>query len=170
MQFKEEFMIKSPSGEGKMLLVDGMLGSLSRKLRVLGYDTVYDSKSSDKNLLKFAKDTGRILVTADADLFLTAKRAKTDSILVSSRTEHKRLFEVLSKIGAHGINDSVVARCSVCNGELKDSGRVNHVSTVYTCVACGKDYWKGSHWKNLSELFHEVDAELRKTRMNLKAS
>ena len=35
--------------EDPMFLVDGMLGSLARKLRILGFDTLYDSKSTTKN-------------------------------------------------------------------------------------------------------------------------
>ncbi|MFQ6135141.1 MAG: Mut7-C RNAse domain-containing protein, partial [Nitrososphaerales archaeon] len=32
-------------------VVDGMLGSLARKLRIFGYDTVYDAKIGDKEIL-----------------------------------------------------------------------------------------------------------------------
>ncbi|MHB2035340.1 MAG: Mut7-C RNAse domain-containing protein [Nitrososphaerales archaeon] len=142
-------------------LVDGMLGSLARKLRILGFDTLYDSKSNDQELLKEAIGTKRCLVTSDVDLCLTARRRKVDSILIGSRSERGRLFEVLAKIGASGIDETKIPRCSVCNGLLEALGRMDKHQTIYTCVTCGKHYWKGSHWKKLSMLFREVDLMLR---------
>ena len=143
-----------------VFLVDGMLGSLARKLRILGFDTLYDSKSNDQELLKMAKETKRCLVTSDIDLCLTARRRRVDSILISSRSDRGRLFEVLAKIGESAIDGTKVPRCSVCNELLEDLGRMNKDQTIYTCVTCGKHYWKGSHWKKLSVLFREVDLML----------
>ncbi|HKM51591.1 MAG TPA: Mut7-C RNAse domain-containing protein, partial [Candidatus Bathyarchaeia archaeon] len=42
-------------------LLDGMLGKLTRWLRILGYDAEYSKNSSDNNLLSQAKDESRIL-------------------------------------------------------------------------------------------------------------
>ena len=43
-------MSEIPNKEQPRFLVDGMLGSLARKLRILGFDTVYDPKSEDDEL------------------------------------------------------------------------------------------------------------------------
>lgn len=142
-------------------LVDGMLGSLARKLRILGYDTIYDSKADDAKLLEIAARSTRCLVTSDMELYLLSRRRKLASILVISRNERGRLFEVLSSIGESKIDETRVARCSICNGVLEDSCRKERGNEVYRCVDCGKDYWKGSHWKRLSSLFREVDRMLR---------
>ena len=143
-----------------MFLVDGMLGSLARKLRILGFDTLYDSKSNDQELLKMAIETKRCLVTSDVDLWLIARR-RVDSILIGSRSERGRLFEVLAKIGESEIDETKIPRCSVCNGHLEDSGRQDKDRIIYICPSCGKHYWKGSHWKKLSMLFREVNLMLR---------
>ncbi|MDG6995905.1 MAG: hypothetical protein JRN52_08280 [Nitrososphaerota archaeon] len=139
-------------------LVDGMLGSLARKLRILGYDVAFDKKSDDQQLLKLAIESGRSLVTADINLYLQAKKLRINSILVGARTEKERLFQVLSSVGVSQIKISFVPRCSLCNGLLKDSGKSTKAGKeIYICTMCGKKYWQGSHWRNLESLFMEVN-------------
>ena len=136
-------------------LIDGMLGSLARKLRILGYDTIY-SEDEDSKLHEFAKSTRRFLVTSDSELYNLSRRRRLNSILIVSRTERGRLYEVLSAVGEQRIDSSRKARCSVCNGELTNLGKTENSKLVLTCIDCGKDYWKGSHWKRLSTLFDQV--------------
>jgi len=142
-------------------LVDGMLGSIARKLRILGFDTIYDSESNDRQLLAMARETGRYLVTSDHELFISSKRLKVASILVTSRSEKSRLFEIFSKTKSTGIPKFPLAsRCSVCNGELFESRMREDQMQIYTCKNCGKDFWHGSHWKKLTVLFSEVQKML----------
>ena len=142
-------------------LIDGMHGTLARKLRILGYDTWYDSESTDAQLLDNAKRTNRWLVTSDIELYLLAKKRGTQTVLIKSGSERERLFEVFSKIGLTQITRNREARCSLCNGQLVESGRLNKVLPILTCPQCGKDYWKGSHWNKMSKLFDEVNQLLQ---------
>jgi len=52
----------------RALIVDAMLGSLARKLRIYGFDTVYDKDSEDSSMLIAAKTESRTLVTCDKEL------------------------------------------------------------------------------------------------------
>ena len=138
-----------------------MLGTTARKLRILGYDTLYDPESDDKELLRIARESGRILVTSDSELFLNAKRLNAPAVLTTERSEAKRLYEVLAKNGIRSIIDSKghypQSRCSVCNGELENVGSsLVSETSIFVCKSCGKHYWKGSHWKKLDALFREV--------------
>jgi len=154
--------------EAPRFLVDGMLGSLARKLRILGFDTVYDPKSEDSELRSSAMSSGRILLTGDFELFKSAKRSDIDTILINSSSERNRLFEVLHGSGRIAIQtDQIVSRCSECNGELYETAKKNRNSAVYSCRACGKSYWKGSHWKKLTRLFDEVNQMLLQEREKL---
>jgi uncharacterized protein len=145
----------------KKFLVDGMLGSIARKLRILGFDTIYDLQLDDRELLEKARDSGRILLTSDNELFYRAKRNYTNSILVTSKTEIGRLYEVLSGVGENRINlTSITSRCSACNGELLDSEKSLGERTVLVCRSCGKNYWRGGHWKKLTKVFSEVNQML----------
>jgi len=142
-------------------LVDGMLGSLARKLRILGFDTLYDPKSEDDALRSSARTDRRILLTGDFELYKSAKRSYIDTILIDSSSERDRLFEVLQKLGTTKIRtDQMVSRCSQCNGVLYDTGKIGRHGSVFSCRTCGKSYWKGSHWDKLNALFSDVNLML----------
>ena len=49
-------------------LADGMLGKLSRWLRILGHDVKYSNALEDRELLVIAKKERRILLTKDLEL------------------------------------------------------------------------------------------------------
>ena len=51
-----------------IFLVDAMLRKLAKKLRFLGYDTIYSSNSDDDQLIHIAKTEKRILITKDVQL------------------------------------------------------------------------------------------------------
>ncbi|MDA4111859.1 MAG: hypothetical protein OK439_04930 [Thaumarchaeota archaeon] len=143
-------------------IVDGMLGSIARKLRIIGFDTVYSSNFEDGFLLEEALNSGRILVTSDIELFLRAKRKKTATILVSSRIERDRLYEILASLGEKRIDlRSLKSRCSTCNGRLKKSASLLNEKIVFECISCGKTYWRGGHWEKLTRLFREVNFMLQ---------
>src|SRR2546428_5874390 len=50
-------------------LADAMLGSLARKLRIFGYDTLYRAHMEDDEFLNIGIEHDRISVTCDRDLF-----------------------------------------------------------------------------------------------------
>ena len=95
----------------------------------------------------------RYLVTSDIDLYLIARRTKVDSILIGSRSERERLFEVLAKIGESGIDETRVARCSVCNGQLEDSERMDAGKTIYYMHKLWKRLLEG---KSLDEIVYPL--------------
>jgi uncharacterized protein len=142
-------------------LLDGMLGSLTRKLRILGYDTQFDPTSKDSELIRNAQASKRYLVTSDIALYTAARRRGIPSILVGSKTETGRVYEILYRIGETKIDKTRPARCSVCNGELITRGTDKSGRSIFTCSSCGKDYWKGAHWRKLNTLFQDVNALLR---------
>ncbi|MGI0081019.1 MAG: Mut7-C RNAse domain-containing protein, partial [Nitrososphaerales archaeon] len=86
LQASQKIENRSRVSEPKFL-VDGMLGSLSTKLRILGFDTLYDKESSDLQLLEIAKESGRILLTSDHELLLRGKRSQVICIVVYQRAE-----------------------------------------------------------------------------------
>jgi uncharacterized protein len=146
-------------------IADGMLGSTARKLRILGYNTIFDAKADDKELLRTALTTGRTLLTNDNDLFKSAKKKGASAILVAGKKDELRIFQVLSRSGVGRIDiDHLNSRCSICNGELIDIGVTNNFgSQIFLCLGCEKRYWKGSHWKKIRRLFNSVNSKLQET-------
>ncbi len=154
---------KSEIQETIRFLVDGMLGSLSIKLRILGFDSEYDKNSSDNKLLNKAQQDCRILITSDRQLHLTANRLKISSILIIADSDTERLACLLKKLQFTQVDRKRLSRCSICNARLAELTAVDGVGRiVYKCTSCGKIYWKGSHWKKLETLFDDADAILER--------
>jgi uncharacterized protein with PIN domain len=152
----------SPESSGPKFLVDGMLGSLATKLRILGFDTNYDKKSKDSELISIARKQDRFLVTSDHELFLLAKQVRIRVILILGKTEEKRLLELLTKANIKELDESRVSRCSLCNSVLERTFRKDEYDReIFKCPNCSKLYWHGSHWIKLDSLFSKVNDSLK---------
>jgi len=152
-------------------VVDAMLGKLARWLRILGLDVRYSASYSDEDLLKVAKNEGRIIVTRDRLLVIKAKKEGLRAILLPpGRLEE--LLALLSLRCNFNLEFSPErTRCPLCNSRLimvSDPSKLRvtwtpPVSSDYywVCPRCGHVYWKGRH-------FREIDAVLRAARRLLK--
>ena len=147
-------------------IVDSMLGSLARWLRMLGYDTIYAKGWHDSRILEEAIVTGRIIVTRDHGLYRRALRKGLEAVFVSDN-----IVEALAKLGAvYGIRlviDPDKSRCPLCNTPLEkiDKSRVKgrvppRVYEAYEefwiCPRCGQVYWQGGHWRGIIETLEEA--------------
>jgi uncharacterized protein len=141
-----------------------MLGSLARKLRALGFDTVYFKDGEDTELINLCKDERRTLLTSDKALCSRAAAGGVRAILVMGASDPERISLIGKAFRAGGIPLTPgEPRCSVCNGVLEkvraNQGTVGAPPSVianhrdfFRCGSCGKLYWKGSHWKKLRSL------------------
>lgn len=136
-------------------LLDGMLGSLSRWLRLLGYDAEYVRDTSDREMLSLLQGNDRLLLTRDRQL---AERAGDRGVLITMTDLNSQLMWLENRLGLRLQPD--LRRCTACNGELQtvDKSTVqNEVAegtwkgydTFFRCRRCGKIYWQGAHWKNI---------------------
>lgn len=144
-------------------LVDSMHGSLARKLRIYGYDVIYDTKLDDKELIIKTAEEDRWLLTSDRDLYLTAQKRGVKACLLLGKDDVNRVVEVFKKLGLEPPSlRAEGSRCPVCNGLLQicDSREVKadqeFKSRYYRCVGCGKLYWIGSHWRRIREFDRRV--------------
>lgn len=128
-----------------------MLGRLARWLRALGYDTLYLRHASDVELLRIAREEGRVLLTRDTRL---ARTARARGFLVQGEDLDAQLREVVT---AHGLSGGeLLSRCLECNTPLEVRTRdevmglvpaytLGTQSEFYGCPGCGKVFWPGSH-------------------------
>lgn len=145
----------------RKFLVDGMLGSIATKLRILGFDSTYDKESQDHELISEAALEGRVLVTSDQVLWLRAKQRHIRAILIKAATERERLIELCQKAGIDHLDLSVVSRCSACNSMLEEIGQKDDLGrTIFKCTNCSKLFWRGSHWRKLDSLFSSINRSL----------
>lgn len=140
-----------------------MHGSLARKLRIYGYDVIYDTKLDDKDLITKTAEEDRWLLTSDRDLYLTAKKKGVKACLLLGKEDAYRAAEVFKKLGVEPpALRAEGSRCPVCNGLLQtcDPKEVDATqrlkSRYYRCVGCSRLYWIGSHWRRIREFDKQV--------------
>ncbi len=134
-------------------LLDGMLGSLARWLRIMGYDSVYLKDEKDGELLAALGD--RCLLTRDRQL---AQRAGARGFYLESDDLDAQLSAVVKRFELRF--DLERTRCTSCNGPLQKvdkelvrdrvaEGTWSGLQEFRMCRDCGKVYWQGAHWKNI---------------------
>lgn len=154
-------------------IVDAMLGKIARKLRIFGFDTVYESKIDDMDILNSSKYYGRIVLTSDRALFSRCKKKGLDTILMDKRTEVENLVTIFRSLDIESINSQELPHfCTCCNGLLDTIIDKNSIKNkipdrllqtkdiFYKCSQCNKIYWIGSHMEHIACLIREINMKL----------
>lgn len=139
-------------------VLDVHLGTLARRLRLLGVDTAYRNDADDPELVEQANAEGRVLLTQDRGL-LRRSALRAGGYVRGSRPEDQ-LADVLDRF-APPLNPWT--RCPACNGALHPVAKpdVEHLlepgtRRSYTefsrCEACGQLYWRGAHADDLAAI------------------
>ena len=154
-------------------MADAMLGKIARKLRMFGFDTIYDPNIDDIDILNSSKYEGRIVLTSDRMLFNRCKKKGIDTILTYKETEIENLVTIFSSLNIKSINSQKLPYlCTRCNGLLDtliDKNLIKYDIPVrllcsnkifYKCSRCRKIYWRGSHTEHISRLIKELNMKL----------
>ncbi len=150
-------------------LADGMLGKLTRWLRILGQDVVYSTKLSDNELLDLAKAEGRVLLTRDFELYKRAVSRGLEGFYVEGKRESDQLSEIAKRYCVELQIDMDNSHCPLCNTklqpadkeQLKDKLEPNtyrYYDRFWRCPNCGQIYWQGAHWKQITELLKRAQS------------
>ena len=153
-------------------VVDGMLGSLARKLRMFGFDTLYYNHTEDTELLTIGMQEGRVLLTRDKMLFQRAINGGISSVLLDGSDDVDDMAHVLKSSGIYSAEFlPEKSRCPLCNSVLDKRNKdsidklipakvLNMHERFYFCKQCNKVYWEGSHFKKLQEFGLNVKMRL----------
>lgn len=147
-------------------VLDGHLGTLARRLRLLGFDCRYEPHATDDELVQRSVSEHRILLTRDR--FLLRRRAVTHGYLLRSDRPREQTLEVVRRFQL-GAAIEPFTRCPACNGQLADVAKADiehrlppktrrYYDEFRTCPACGRDYWRGAHRERLDRLVAEARA------------
>lgn len=138
-----------------------MHGKLAKKMRIYGYDTLYNAYFEDDIVLELAEKENRIIVTSDTTLFDRALSRKIPSIKASLDDDVTRMAEIFKILNLKPALNSKKSRCPLCNTSLVGISKSQITSIpenilrrkkiFYQCPKCKKIYWKGSHWKKMGE-------------------
>ena len=145
-------------------IADDMLGKLARRLRMMGFDTLYPKTSADSLLVRISSQEGRIILTRDNGL---AKIRGVNAMLIHSIRLGEQLKELMGSRKIKLAADRMFSRCAVCNTALikveKEKIKDRVPPLIYKifdnftyCPVCDKVYWKGTHYERMLSELEEI--------------
>jgi uncharacterized protein with PIN domain len=148
-------------------VADGMLGKLTRWLRMLGHNVKYSNKLDDVQLIAIAKKERRILLTRDLELYQQATAKGVQAFYIDGKTEAEKLAKLAQKFGINLEIDMAVSRCPKCNTKVKptlkekvkdkvEESTFNFYNDFWECPKCGQIYWQGAHWTRIRKTLEEA--------------
>ncbi|MER5867477.1 Mut7-C RNAse domain-containing protein [Kitasatospora sp. NPDC002040] len=147
-------------------LLDVHLGTLARRLRLLGIDAAYESVDiGDPALAKRSAAEQRVLLSRDRGLL--HRRELWAGAYVYSHRPADQLRDVLSRFAPPL---APWTRCTACNGVLHEADKTEILAQIEDgteraydvfakCGDCGQVYWRGAHHSQLSEIVAAAVAE-----------
>lgn len=130
-----------------------MLGRLAKRLRLLGYDVLYDVELDDNGIIRLSLEQQRVILTRDTAL--TRRPLASNHLFIKDQKVEAQLEQVLSAFPPDP-DTWELTRCSRCNGRLSPLPRPaakdlvpEHVyqrhGSFWKCEGCGRAYWTGTH-------------------------
>jgi uncharacterized protein len=145
-------------------VLDVHLGTLARRLRLVGVDAAYVNDVGDDALIEQANAERRVLLTKDRGLL--RRRALWLGAYVRGARPDEQLRDVLDRFKPPL---APWTRCPACNGLLSPvakaavatalpPGTRRTYQTFSGCRSCGQVYWHGAHGKRLEQI---IDSAVR---------
>jgi len=154
-------------------VADGMLGKLTRWLRMLGQDVEYSSQMGDDELLETSNKKRRVLLTRDLELYKRAAARNIETFYVEGGIEAEKVAEIAGRFKIPLKINMEKSRCPACNSRIKPIPKKDVAEKVekntfafyndfWTCPKCSKIYWQGAHWRNIQATLERAEEILRK--------
>jgi len=144
--------LNAPIAPSPAFFADAMLGSLTRWLRTLGYDTAYEKTIADETLIERVLTEHRWLLTRDRNLVQRKVLRDRHTLIVSDQLQDQLRQLQLDLHITFDLSDDTVSRCASCNDILnpiphEEAARKvpsyvasSHLRFVQ-CQNCGRIYW-----------------------------
>jgi uncharacterized protein with PIN domain len=150
--------------EPARFVLDVHLGTLARRLRLVGVDTAYANDADDDALVEQANASRRVLLTQDRGLL--CRRKLWLGAYVRGARPDDQFRDLLDRFVPPL---APWTRCPACNGHLSPAakGSVDPLLRPGTrrsyqdfsrCENCGQVYWRGAHSQRLEEI---IDSAVR---------
>ncbi|MFH5823267.1 Mut7-C RNAse domain-containing protein [Georgenia sp. AZ-5] len=153
-------------------VLDVHLGSLARRLRLLGLDAAYRSDAPDDDLASQALAEGRVLLTRDREL-LRRRALSTEprhGAFVRGTAVEEQMTDVLERFAPR---IAPWTRCLACGGQLAAAskaavaaqlmaGTLRTYDSFSRCSMCGRAFWRGAHSSGLEAAVARAEAILRR--------
>ncbi|TQF07135.1 hypothetical protein E6W39_04640 [Kitasatospora acidiphila] len=144
-------------------LLDVHLGTLARRLRLLGVDAAYENLDiGDAALATRSAAEQRVMLSRDRGLL--RRRELWAGAYIYSHRPAEQLRDVLSRFTPAL---APWTRCTACNGLLEQTakaavqerlahGTERNYDAFAQCTDCGQVYWRGAHHARLDAIVEEA--------------
>ena len=147
-----------PQPNSGRFLLDVHLGTLARRMRLLGIDAAYEPAADDSQLATRSATERRELLTRDRGLLF--RRAVHDGALIRSGDVEVQLDEILSRFAPRLAPWTRCLRCGALLAEVSaaditdqlEPGTRRTYRSFSRCTNCGHVYWRGAHAQRLESL------------------
>jgi hypothetical protein len=153
-------------------IADVHLGTLARRLRILGFYTEYSNSADDTFLAERSREEDLILLTRDRQLLM--RKIVSRGLYVKNTHPTDQVREVAARLDLYS-KLRPFSRCVVCNGFLRllptegpeweehkekiPPGVRRWCDTYRICDSCGKVFWRGTHLNRLNRLLELLEED-----------
>ncbi|RDI40206.1 Mut7-C RNAse domain-containing protein [Aquicella lusitana] len=151
-------------------ILDVHLGKLARYLRLLGFDTLYDTHYKDSEIVDLAQREHRIILTRDIGIL--KNKQVTHGYWLRETQPKKQVVEIIRRFDLVR-QCKPFTRCLECNGKIIPLSQENNIiqpvppgvkemqDQFFQCESCLRLYWQGTHYSKLKTF---VDTLLDKNK------
>ncbi|MFQ5484205.1 MAG: Mut7-C RNAse domain-containing protein [Desulfobacterales bacterium] len=144
---------------------ESTVGKLAKWLRILGFDTVYESDVHKTDVNGFW-ERDRIFLTRTKRRFLDSGGFRNHIFIAADRVTDQ-LAEVIQTLGLVSADLRPFSLCIRCNLPIKTVGKDEVIASVpeyiwdthylfKSCSSCGRVYWPGSHVERSSLMINRL--------------
>jgi len=144
-------------GETMKFIADVMLGKLAKRMRLLGFDVLYDRTFDDNEIIRLSLEQNRVILTRDTEL--AGRPLAANRVFIMHDAVKDQVRQVLDTFMIESV-PGPLTRCSVCNDSLLPITKqdikdivpeyvYNNYGGFLRCVSCGRVYWEGTHVRNM---------------------
>jgi uncharacterized protein with PIN domain len=145
-------------------VLDVHLGRLAKWLRMLGFDSLYDSGYDNAQIIENGVDERRIILTRSRELLKNAR--VTHGYWVRATDPRAQIEEVVGRLDLRS-QFAPFTRCMECNGEITERPPAEvadqvppkareRAQSLYQCNQCRRVYWEGTHVERMRRLIEEL--------------
>ncbi len=172
--FIEVFGVPDPSLPlgNALFICDVHLRKLAKRLRLLGFDTLYNPEWDDGDLAAISHEQNRILLTRDRGLLMR------NSVNFGHLIHHIHVLDQVSEVINRWKLSKLIkpfSRCILCNHILDSVPMDSYLfenrckpqipprvfmwcTEYHYCSLCDKTFWKGTHFLKLKEFCTWVES------------
>jgi uncharacterized protein len=134
-------------------IADVMLGRLAKRMRLKGFDVLYDRTLDDNGIILLSLEQDRVILTRDTAL--AERPLAANNVFITSDDVRQQIEQVVTAFPLKALPQPLT-RCPECNEPLVAIPRekIKDFVPIYVyekhetflqCMKCERVYWKGTH-------------------------